>query len=133
MTDFYGNEIQIGDECIRYSGWTSFLEKTTVLGIEREDKILILNSFEKEVYTSDKKLIDITAMERKLYSERIINSVKTLDIKDDDTLVVSLIPNQLSLNESQTVFDQMKKVFPNNKVLVTIGLEVNIEDGDSDV
>lgn len=41
MIDFYGNEIQIGDECIRYSGWLSSLEKVRVLKAENEDKILI--------------------------------------------------------------------------------------------
>lgn len=127
MTDFYGNEIQIGDKCVRYSGYVGSLEKVTVLKIEKEDKILISNSLGKEVYTIAEKLIDIEAIERKVYSDRIINSVKTLDVKDNDTIAVSLVSNQLSINESKTVFDQLKKAFPNNKVVVTIGLDVEIE------
>ena len=132
MTDFYGNEIQIGDKCVVIN-MSDYLERVTVLEITDEQSIKVINSFDEESYHFPNNIIDIEAIERKVYSERIINSVKTLSIEDNDTVTVSLVPNQLSMNEPKRVFDQLKKAFPNNRVVVTIGLDVDIEKGDSNV
>lgn len=126
MKDSYDREIQIGDRCIRYSGWTSTLEEVIVLG-EDEKGIKILNIFDKEVYTTGKKLFDFDALERQIREETFINSVKTLDVKPNDTVVVSLIKGQVPMNECKSIFDQIKKMFPNNKVSLVVGLDVSIE------
>lgn len=128
MKDLYDREIQIGDRCIRYSGWTSTLEEVIVLG-EDEKGIKILNSFDKEMYTTGEKLFDFDALERQIREEVFINSVKALNVKLDDTVVVSLIKGQVPMNECKSIFDQMKKMFPNNKVSLVVGLDVSIENG----
>lgn len=58
MKDLYDREILVGDRCIRYSGWTSTLEEVIVLG-EDEKGIKILNTFDKEVYTTGEKLLTL--------------------------------------------------------------------------
>jgi len=128
MKDFYGREIQIGDRCIRYTGQLGELEEVIVLG---EDKrgIKILNFMDKEVYTQGHKLFDFSAYERKIQEEKIFNSVKALDVKPNDVVIASLIPNQLNMVECQRVFEQLKKLFPNNKVGLMIGLDINTKNG----
>lgn len=128
MKDLYDREIQIGDRCIRYTGQLGGLEEVIVLG---EDKrgIKILNFMNKEVYTQGHKLFDISAHERKIQEEKIFNSIKALDVKPNDTVVVSLIPNQMSMVNAESIFKQMKKMFPNNKVSLVVGLDVSIENG----
>jgi len=128
MKDFYGREIQIGDRCIRYTGQLGGLEEVIVLG---EDKrgIKILNFMDKEVYTQGHKLFDFSAYERKIQEEKIFNSVKALDVKPNDVVIASLIPNQLNMVECQRVFEQLKKLFPNNKVGLMIGLDINTKNG----
>lgn len=126
MKDLYGREIQIGDRCIRYSGWTSTLEEVIALG-EDEKGIKIINSLDKEVYTTGEKLFDFDALERQIREETFINSVKALDVKPNDTVVVSLIKGQVPMDECKSIFDQIKKMFPNNKVSLVVGLDVTIE------
>lgn len=50
-------------------------------------------------------------------------------MKPNDTVVVSMIPNQLSLRETAKTFEYVKKAFPDNKVNIVIGLDVTIEKG----
>lgn len=126
MKDLYDREILVGDRCIRYSGWTSTLEEVIVLG-EDEKGIKILNSFDKEVYTAGGKLFDFDALERQIREEVFINSVKALDVKPNDRVIASLNPNQMPMQEAGSIFNQMKKMFPDNKVSLVMGLDVTIE------
>ena len=126
MKDLYDREILIGDRCIRYSGWTSALEEVIVLG-EDEKGIKILNSFDKEVYTTGKKIFDFDSLERQIREETFINSVKALDVKPNDVVIASLNRSQIPESECPSVFEQMKKMFPNNKVSLVVGLDVSIK------
>lgn len=128
MKDFYGRKIQIGDRCIRYTGQLGGLEEVIVLGEDKKG-IKILNFMNKEVYTQGHKLFDISAHERKIQEEKIFNSIKALDVKPNDVVIASLIPNQLTMVECQRVFEQLKKLFPNNEVGLMIGLDVNTKNG----
>lgn len=129
MKDFFEQEIQIGDRCIRYTGQLGGLEEVIVLSEDKKG-IKILNFMDKEVYTQGHKLFDFSAYERKIQEEKIFNSIKALDVKPNDTIVVSMIPNQLSLRETAKTFEHFKKAFPNNKVTMFIGLDVTIEKGE---
>lgn len=71
MTDFYNRHMEIGDKCVRYSGWIGGLEEVTVVGLDKKidfdnngGTVIILNSFNKEVSTNSKKLVDISALMR---------------------------------------------------------------------
>lgn len=127
MKDFYEREIQVGDRCVRYTGQLGRLEEVIVLG-EDNKGIKILNFMDKEVYTQGHKLFDFSAFERQIRSETFINSVKALDVKPSDTVVASLIKGQVPMNECASIFKQMKKMFPDNKVSLVIGLDVTVED-----
>lgn len=128
MKDFCDREIQIGDRCIRYTGQLGGLEEVIVLG---EDKrgIKILNFMDKEVYTQGHKLFDISAHERKIQEEKIFNSIKALDVKPNDVVIASLIPNQMSMKKAESIFKQMMQIFPDNQVLLVMGLDVNTKNG----
>lgn len=126
MKDLYDREILVGDRYIRYSGWTSALEEVIVHD-EDEKGIKILNSFDKEVYTTGEKLFDFDALERQIREETFINSVKALDVKPNDRVIASLNPNQMPMREAKSIFNQMKKMFPDNKVSLVVGLDVSIE------
>lgn len=128
MKDFFEQEIQIGDRCIRYTGQLGGLEEVIVLGEDKKG-IKILNFMDKEVYTQGHKLFDFSAYERKIQEEKIFNSIKALDVKLNDVVIASLIPNQLNMAECQRVFEQLKKLFPNNEVGLMIGLDVNTKNG----
>lgn len=127
MKDFYEREIQIGDRCVRYTGQLGGLEEVIVLG-EDNKGIKILNYMDKEVYTQGHKLFDFSAFERQIRSETFINSVKALDVKPNDVVIVSLIKGQVPMNECASIFEQMKKMFPDNKVSLVMGLDVTVED-----
>jgi len=129
MKDFYGREIQIGDRCIRYTGQLGGLEEVIVLGEDKKG-IKILNFMNKEVYTQGHKLFDISAHERKIQEEKIFNSIKALDVKPNDVVVVSLIEGQVPMEECANVFERMKKMFPDNKVSLVVGLDVTIKKGE---
>lgn len=79
------------------------------------------------MYTTGEKLFDFDALERQIREETFINSVKVLDVKPNDTVVVSLIKGQVPMDECKSIFDQIKKMFPNNKVSLVVGLDVTIE------
>ncbi len=130
MKDFFGKEIQIGDRCIRYNGSIGGLEEVIVLG-EDNKGLKILNYLNKEVYTTrtEHKLFNLSAFERQIHSETFINSVKALDVKPNDVVIASLIKGQVSMNECASIFEQMKKMFPDNKVSLVMGLDVSIENG----
>lgn len=127
MKDFYEREIQIGDRCVRYTGQLGGLEEVIVLG-EDNKGIKILNYMDKEVYTQGHKLFDFSAFERQIRSETFINSVKALDVKPNDVVIASLIKGQVPMNECASIFEQMKKMFPDNKVSLVMGLDVIVED-----
>lgn len=131
MKDFYEREIQIGDKCVRYTGQLGGLEEVIVLG-EDNKGIKILNYMDKEVYTQGHKLFDFSVFERQIRSETFINSVKALDVKPNDVVIASLIKGQVPMNECASIFEQMKKMFPDNKVSLVIGLDITIEDSRSD-
>lgn len=133
MKDFFGKEIQIGDRCIRYNGSIGGLEEVIVLG-EDSKGLKILNYLDKEVYTigTEHKLFNLSAFERQIHSETFINSVKALDVKPDSIVVASFIPNQLSMDNAEDMYKLMKKMFPDNKVSLVIGLDITIEDSRSD-
>ena len=129
MKDFFGKEIQIGDRCIRYNGSIGGLEEVIVLG-EDNKGLKILNYLDKEVYTTgtEHKLFNLSAFERQIRSETFINSVKALDVKPDSTVVASLIPNQIPMDNAESMYKLMKKMFPDNQISLVIGLDVTIED-----
>lgn len=133
MKDFFGKEIQIGDRCIRYNGSIGGLEKVVVLG-EDNKGLKILNYLDKEVYATgtEHKLFNLSAFERQICSETFINSVKALDVKHDSTVVASFIPNQLPMDNTESMYRLMKKMFPDNKVALVVGLDITIEDNRSD-
>lgn len=133
MKDFFGKEIQIGDRCIRYNGSIGGLEEVIVLG-EDNKGLKILNYLDKEVYTTgtEHKLFNLSTFERQIHSETFINSIKALDVKSDSTVVASFVPNQLSMDNAEDMYKQLKKTFPNNNVVLVIGLDITIEDNRSD-
>lgn len=133
MKDFFGKEIHIGDRCIRYNGSIGGLEEVIVLG-EDNKGLKILNYLDKEVYTTgtEHKLFNLSAFERQIHSETFINSIKALDVKPDSTVVASFVPYQLSMDNAEDVYKQLKKTFPNNNVVLVIGLDITIEDNRSD-
>lgn len=108
MKDFFEQKIQIGDRCIRYTGQLGGLEEVIVLGEDKKG-IKILNFMDKEVYTQGHKLFDFSAYERKIQEEKIFNSIKALDVKPNDVVIASLIPNQLNMVECQRVFETTEK------------------------
>lgn len=133
MKDFFDKEIQIGDRCIRYNGSIGGLEEVIILG-EDNKGLKILNYLDKEVYTigTEHKLFNLSAFERQIHSETFINSIKALDVKPDSTVVASFIPNQISMNNAESIYKQLKKTFPNNNVVLVVGLDITIEDNRSD-
>lgn len=133
MKDFFGKEIQIGDRCIRYNGSIGGLEEVVVLG-EDNKGLKILNYLDKEVYTTgtEHKLFNLSAFERQIRSESFINSIKALDVKPNDVVIASLIKGQVPMRECESIFNLMKKMFPDNQVSLVMGLDITIEDSRSD-
>lgn len=92
MKDFYGREIQIGDKCVFYCHYVNGFVNAEILGENNGgDKIDVYTQYFDEKSLSPKRIIDITAIEREVREKQVINSVKTLDVKSNDTVVVSLI------------------------------------------
>lgn len=135
MVDFYGREIQIGDRCLIHEHFTESFVEGTVLRFSKfadggECIVLGTKFSDNRLFRSYKdRIIDVTAIEKEVRMNTFINSVKALDIKPNDTVVASLIPNQIPFREAENVFNQMKKVFPDNKVLLVMRLDVSIENG----
>lgn len=130
MKDLYDREIQIGDKCVFYCHYVNGFVNAEILGENNDgDKIDVYTQYFDEKSLSPKRIIDITAIEREVREQQFINSVKALDIKPNDTIIASLIKGQVLMNECKSIFDQMKKAFPDNKVLLVVGLDVSIENG----
>jgi hypothetical protein len=128
MKDFYGREIQIGDKCVFYCHYVNGFVNAEILGENNGgDKIDVYTQYFDEKSLSPKRIIDITAIEREVREQQFINSVKALDIKPNDRIIASLNPNQMPMEEAENIFNQMKKIFPDNKVLFVVGLDVSIE------
>lgn len=130
MKDCFNREIQIGDICVRSSGYSNHLESLVVAEIN-EKGVVLKNSSSGWIGRpmNGLYLVDITAIEREVREQQFLNSVKALDVKPNDTIVASLIPNQIPMGECENVFEQIKKTFPDNKVTLVMGLDVNIENG----
>lgn len=130
MKDFYNREIQIGDKCILLL--YDELEQVTVLDIDdyQGGRVEVCTNREtKFIINSPNRIVDITAIRKEVQEQQFLNSVKALDVKPNDVVIASLIPNQLNMVECQRVFEQLKKLFPNNKVGLMIGLDINTKNG----
>lgn len=125
MKDFYEREIQIGDICAFWNG--NYLDSRPIWGYEGDS--VEIADYHTTLIKKAKEVIDITAIERQIRSETVLNSVKTLDVKPNDVVIASLIKGQVPMNECANIFKQMKKMFPDNKVSLVIGLDVSIENG----
>lgn len=124
MEDFYGREIQVGDICAFWDG--DHLDSRRIWGCEGDS--VVISDYDKTLIKKAKEIIDITAIERHLHSEVFLNSVKALDVKPNDVVIASLIKGQVPMNECASIFEQMKKMFPDNKVSLVMGLDVTVED-----
>jgi len=124
MKDFYEREIQVGDICAFWDG--DHLDSRRIWGYEGDS--VEISDYHKTLIKKAKEVIDITAIERQIHSETFINSVKTLDVKPDSTVVASIIPNQISYTEATKMFDGLKAMFPNNEVSMVMGVDVTVEN-----
>lgn len=133
MKDFYGREIQIGDICV-FSNKHNKLDSRPIWELHfddncPEDDYVEIADYHETLTKKAKEIVDITALEREMREQQFLNSVKALDVKLNDVVIASLIPNQLNMAECQRVFEQLKKLFPNNEVGLMIGLDVNTKNG----
>lgn len=134
MKDFYGREIQVGDICV-FSDKYGMLDSRPIWKLHSDDDcpendyVEIAEYHEKILIKKAKEIVDIDAIEREMCEQQILNSIKALDVKPNDVVIASLIPNQLTMVECQRVFEQLKKLFPNNEVGLMIGLDVNTKNG----
>ena len=134
MKDFYGREIQIGDRCI-FSDKYGILNSRPICELHFEDDCPYLTDdyveiadYHETLTKKAKEIVDITAIEREVRGQQILNSVKALDVKPNDVIVVSLIEGQVPMSECKSIFNQMKKMFPNNNVSLVVGLDVSVEN-----
>ena len=133
MKDFYGREIQIGDKCV-FSDERGMLDSRPIYELHSddncsEDDYVEIANYHETLTKRAKEIVDITAIEREVREQQILNSVKALDVKPNDVVIASLIPNQLTMVECQRVLEPLKKLFPNNEVGLMIGLDVNTKNG----
>ena len=133
MKDFYGREIQIGDKCV-FSDERGMLDSRPIYELHSddncsEDDYVEIANYHETLTKKAKEIVDITAIEREVREQQILNSVKALDVKPNDVVIASLIPNQLNMVENQRVLEPLKKLFPNNEVGLMIGLDVNTKNG----
>ena len=131
MKDFYGREIQVGDICV-FSDKHGELDSRRVWELHFDDDCpendyVEIADYHETLTKKAKEIIDITAIEREVREQQFINSVKALDIKPNDRIIASLNPNQMPMKEAKNIFNQMKKMFPDNKVSLVMGLDVSIE------
>ena len=124
MKDFYEREIQVGDICAFWND--NHLDSRRIWGCEGDS--VEIADYHTTLTKKAKEVIDITAIERQMRSETVLNSVKVLNVKPSDTVIASLIKGQVPMNECASIFKQMKKMFPDNKVSLVIGLDVTVED-----
>lgn len=128
MKDFYNRDVQVADKCIllRYSG----LDEVTILDIHDDWIKVITSSDESELHVAvnselTRRIIDISALEREIQAKKLINSVKALDIKPEDKIVVSLIPDQLQCGDAEELLNELQKMFPDNKIFVILGADLS--------
>lgn len=124
MKDFYEREIQVGDICAFWDG--DHLDSRRIWGCEGDS--VEISDYHKTLIKKAKEIIDITAIERQMRSETFLNSVKALDVKPNSTVVVSIMPNQISQVEAAKMFPSLKAMFPSNKVSMVMGVDVAVED-----
>ena len=128
MKDYFGREIQIGDKCVLLR--LNSLEKVTVLDVDDYQggrAQVLTGGCGKIVIHSSDSIIDITSIERETHKQHFINSVKALDVKPNDTVIASIVPEQITYDEAQSLFDSLKEIFPDNKVTVVMGLNISTE------
>lgn len=133
MKDFYNREIHIGDICV-FTDEHGILDSRPIWELRSDDDCpendyVEIADYHETLTKKAKEIIDITAIEREIHEQQILNSVKALDVKPNDTVVVSLNPKQIPESEAQSIFEDMKKMFPDNKILLVVGLDVSIENG----
>ncbi len=133
MKDLYDREIHIGDICV-FTDKHGILDSRPIWELHSDDDCpendyVEIADYHETLTKKTKEIVDITAIEREVREQQFINSVKALEVKPNDTVIVSLIEGQVPMNKCKSVFDQMKKAFPDNKVLLVVGLDVNIENG----
>jgi hypothetical protein len=133
MKDFYGREIQIGDKCV-FSDEHGRFDSRPIYELHSddncpEDDYVEIADYYETLTKKAKEIIDITAIEREARNQQFLNFVKVLNVKPNDVVIASLIPNQLNMVENQRIFEQLKKLFPNNEVGLMIGLDVSVKDG----
>jgi len=133
MKDFYDREIQIGDKCV-FSDEHGILDSRPICELHSdddcpEDAYVEIADYHETLTKKAKEIVDITAIEREARNQQFLNFVKVLNVKPKDVVIASLIPNQLNMVENQRIFEQLKKLFPNNEVGLMIGLDINTKNG----
>lgn len=108
MKDLYDREIQIGDKCVFYCHYVNGFVNAEILGENNDgDKIDVYTQYFDEESLSSKRIIDITAIEREVREQQFINSVKALDIKPNDRVIVSLNPNIKEIKNGSPTLGKM--------------------------
>ena len=131
MKDFYNREIQIGDICV-FSDKHGMLDSRPIWELHSDDNCpendyVEIADYHETLTKKAKEIIDITAIEREVREQQFINSVKALEVKPNDMVIASLNREQVPEREWKSIFEQMKKMFPDNKVSLVVGLDVSIE------
>ena len=131
MKDFYNREIHIGDICV-FTDKHGILDSRPIQGLRSdndcpENDYVEIADYHETLTKKAKEIVDITAIEREVREQQFLNSVKTLDVKPNDVVVVSLIEGQVPMKECENIFERMKKMFPDNKVSLVVGLDISIE------
>lgn len=131
MKDLYDREIQIGDECV-FTDKHGMLDSRPIWEPHSDDDCsendyVEIADYHETLTKKAKEIIDITAIEREIREQQILNSVKALDVKPNDVVIASLNPKQIPESEVKSIFEDMKKMFPDNKILLVVGLDVSIE------
>lgn len=133
MKDLYDREIQIGDECV-FTDKHGMLDSRPIWELHSDDDCsendyVEIADYHETLTKKAKEIIDITAIEREIREQQFLNSVKALDVKPNDVVIASLIPNQMSMKKAESIFKQMMQIFPDNQVLLVMGLDVNTKNG----
>jgi hypothetical protein len=134
MKDLHDREILVGDRCV-FSDKHGRLDSRPIRELHSDDDCpendyVEIADYHETLTKKAKEIIDITAIEREVREQQFINSVKALDIKPNDRIIASLNPNQVPMEEAKNIFNQMKKMFPDNKVSLVVGVDVTIEKGE---
>ena len=129
MTDCYGREFQIGDRCV-VPRQNDFIE-LTIIDTKKSEKGKIRavtdGGVEWNLFEESDAILNISAIEREVRERQFLNSVKSLDIKPNDTVIASIIPQQISLTDVQRLYDALKSMLPENKISMVMGIEVTVE------